>query len=641
MLMLILPFILLGGILAHRNRSKAWKSMVAPRLRKQLVIASSQTRRWISLVLGLLGAALLIVVIARPYVGHTTTTEQISTRNILIAIDTSRSMLVRDGSPDRMASAQAAALELLNAFPNDRVGVIAFSGTPMLMVPLTIDHAAVHETISQLDTSIIPAGGSNLNAAVQLALKTFEKTGQKGNALILISDGENHSQETKKTADAIRKSGVTVCAISVGSEAGGIIPDPRKRDGKFRDHRGQTVLSRMIPEALDTLSRAGHGTYLPASAGTTATISATLTSIKRQEQQGRKRTIPSERYQWFLLPAILLLTLSLLIRSQLFRKKRISSPVVTTLLLYLLINPLEASTIDKAREAYDNHDYSPALTLFKVARNASTGEERHAIEFAMGATAYRLHHWEQAATYFSAALVSSTPQLQEHAHYNLAQALFRFGLNTLNPDLKNESSFKKISDTLFEKKLGGEIIPVPTDKLQKTITAWQDAIIHYQSTIDLNPNNSHAITNLKNVQILLERLICEEEEKQNQLNKKKNPEDQYNPETDPNNDPEQQEGENSKSKGEGDDPDKTSGKEGDDGKKESQQNNQPDKQSNDNSQKSDNPSKGNGENQPNKERKEGESDEDYAARILKENSDAETQPIRRKLIRQRRPAKDW
>ena len=296
--------------------------MVAPRLRDHLVHKTSPTRRWISLGLSLAGAALLIVVIAHPYIGETTTTEQIRTRNIIIAIDTSRSMLVRDGSPDRMASAQATALELLDAFPHDRVGIIAFSGAPILMAPLTIDHAAVHETISQLDTNIIPTGGSNLSDAVDLALKTFEKTGQNSNALIILSDGENHSQKTEEAADNIRKSGTTVCAISVGSEAGGIIPDAEQPDGKFRDRSNQTVLSRMIPSALDTLARAGRGNYLPASAGATATVQSTLKSIKSSQQTGRKRTIPNEQFQWFLLPAILLLALSMVVKSHIFSKNR-------------------------------------------------------------------------------------------------------------------------------------------------------------------------------------------------------------------------------------------------------------------------------------------------------------------------------
>ena len=84
-LLLLLPLMLLGAILSHRGRNKAWHLMVAPRLRKQLVVEGSSTRRWIALILALIGCALTILVVARPYHGQTTVTEQIRSRNILIA----------------------------------------------------------------------------------------------------------------------------------------------------------------------------------------------------------------------------------------------------------------------------------------------------------------------------------------------------------------------------------------------------------------------------------------------------------------------------------------------------------------------------------------------------------------------------
>lgn len=632
-LLLVLPFILLGAILAHRARSNAWQSMVAPRLRTQLVNQASLTRRWLSLSFALIGAALIIVAIARPYIGETTTTEQIRTRNILMAIDTSRSMLVRDGSPDRMASAQAAALELLEKLPNDRVGIIAFSGAPVLMVPLTIDHAAVHETISQLDTNVIPSGGSNLNQAVELALITFEKTGQKANALVIISDGENHSQETENTANAIRDSGTTVCSISVGSEAGGMIPDHRQRDGKFRDSRGQTVLSRMIPDALDTLSRAGRGILLPASANSSATVKNTLTSVKRHQQMGRKRNIPNEQYQWFLLPAIILLALSMIIRSQLFTIKS-AQPVALAigLILPLLGNNIEAATLDRAETAYEKHDYQSALRLFRLALSDVPDKDRPAIQFAMGSSAYRLKKWDHATTYFSSALLTNDQLLQENTHYNLAKSLFRSGLNTLQPAQANESSFLNILNHLASQLFGqeNEAQQISPEDLQTVITSWQDSITHYQAALKLNPDNLRASSNQKNVQRLLDLLQQDKEadDKNNQGD------DQgHQPETDPNNDPEQQKGEDPK------DPGDDQKGDGDDSKK---PNEDPNDQSGDNDE---NKNKGQPQNdnqeKPNMERKDGETDEAYAARILKENSDAETRPVKRQMLRLRRPLKDW
>ncbi len=689
-LLLLLPLIFLGGVLAHKKRNQAWKQFVAPRLQSKLVHPSSLTRRWISFGLALVGAALLIIVIARPFVGEITTTERIRTRNILIAIDTSRSMLVEDGSPTRMASAQAMAIEILDSFPNDRVGIIAFAGVPILTVPLTIDHDAVHEAIGQLDTDLIPTGGSDLNAAVELALKTFEKTGQKSNALVIISDGENHSQALRETCEKIRQSGLTVCTISVGTETGGIIPDPSEHDHKFRDYRGNTVLSRMIPEALDSLARAGRGVYLPARAGASTVIRGTLASVKQQEQRGRKRIIPHERYQWFLLPAILCLALSLIIRSHLFQKKKDlptppsskqakessqspqnnktsipdkkshASRLSLLIVLFLIFSPslLHADALDRAKKAYKSHDYQEAITLFEVALHRAPKKHKHSIAFALGSSHYRLKHWEKAISYFSVALVSKNKKLQENSHYNLAQSLFRYGLKILKHDRESETNFLTLFQDLFGHSLGQSTIEISDANLKLVTTAWKDAIDHYQSAIELNHHNQRAIENKKMVQRLLDELLQSQAEKKEREKQKKKPEDQYNPERDPNNDPNQQEGENSKSKGEGDDPNKTSGKEEKDPKsdknpqkdqnnkdqnKDQNKDSQKDSQSssNDSSKKSETPNKGGGKNQPDKKQKDGESDEAYAARILKDYSDAETRHVKRRVIQFRRHANDW
>lgn len=623
--------------------------MVAPRLRSQLVRKASTTRRWLSIGLGLVGAALIIVAIARPHVGETTTTEQIRTRNILIAIDTSRSMLVRDGSPDRMAAAQAMAIELLETFPNDRVGVIAFSGAPVLMAPLTIDHAAVHETISQLDTDVIPTGGSNLNEAVNLALATFEKTGQRANALIILSDGEDHSEQTELTADAIRDSKAIVCAIGVGTEEGGIIPDYRQPDRKFRDVSGQTVLSRMNPAALDTLSRAGGGNYLPASAGTSAGIRSTLASLKKHEQAGRSRIVPNEKYQWFLLPAILILTLSVLVRSQLFARQLTSSAKLTSIMLLLVCcsGQLQAAALERAEQAYERKDYEDALQLFKHALHDVDEKDISAIYFAMGSSAYRLKLWDQATSHFSMALLSDDLKLQENSHYNLGQALFRSGMQTIHPELAGESGFLRLVNSLVSKFLGtgpDEKKPLSQEEFNKVITQWEDSIAHYQAALDLNPDNQRASTNQNNVKRLLDML----QQAKQQGDESKDPENDdqgHRPETDPNNDPENPGNKDADQKEPGDKPDQNADNEGDGAPKDPKNKGDSDDgdsqdQDDQGNQQSNNPDSQPKE-KPNMERKAGESDEAYSARILKENSDAETRPVQRRFLRIRRPAKDW
>jgi Ca-activated chloride channel family protein len=638
LLLLILPLILLGAILAHRRRGVAWKRLVAPRLRKQLVREGSYLRRWISLALGLSGCALLIAVIARPYQGETSTTERISTRNILIAIDTSRSMLVRDGSPDRITTAKAMAIELVEAFPNDRIGVIAFSGTPVLMAPLTIDHSAVHETISQLDTEVIPSGGSNLASAVQLAIETFQKTGQKSSAIIIISDGEDHSQQNSVAASDIRDAGIATCTIGVGSTTGGIIPDPRRNDGKYRDISGNTVHSRMIPDALDQLARAGRGSYVPASSGADTAIRSALSFLKSDQQEGRKINIPNDQFQWVLLPAIILLALSLLVRSHLFSNK-LPSPTAAAIAVLILLgfnNQLQAaSNIEHADAAYNRKDYQAALEFFSKALPDSKGEDRRAIQFSLGSSAYRLKQWDQATRYFSHALLTQNKRLRGESHYNIGNSLFQRGWSQFKPVDEPDSGQPQQPQQ-----------PAPDQPetfsvadLAAAITTLEDAVTHYQATLEINPDHKNAAFNLDEARKLLDRLKKKKQETEQKSKDDKGKKDQKK---------DQEKGDKPKDKDKGDD------QQGDNGKpkpkpdpnKKDQGDPENDPKSKDNEpNKKDEPGKEpKGEPKENEQpaqRREGESEEAFAARILKEHSDSETRPVKRRLIRLRRPAKDW
>ena len=666
LLLLILPMILLGAILTTRTSNKAWQQLVAARLRKQLVKEGSTTRRWIALVMGLLGCALLIIVLARPYGGETSTTEQIRSRNILIAIDTSRSMLVEDVAPNRISHAKAMALELVQIFPNDRIGVIAFSGAAVSMAPLTIDHTAVHETISQLDTNVIPSGGSDLAAAVELAIKTFEKSDKQSNALIIISDGEDHSEKIQFAGSEIRDAGTAVCTIGVGSAEGGMIPDLRTLDGKFRDIKGDTVYSKLNSSALEQLANAGAGSYVAASSGADHTIRRALASLERTQESGRVIDIPNETYQWFLCPAIVLLILSVLIRSNLFTAKlptlTTASALLALLTLLLAGSPhlQAASTMERAADAYQMHDYHGAIELFSEALAEAQAEsdtrQQHIIEFSQGSAAYRLGRWDVASRYFSRALLSDDDKLQEKAHYNLGNTLVQWGWTTLDlpPSSGTENIFLESMRQLYadpasqqtqapaaqagqagQTDQAAQAPKLTAADVAKIKTNWQDAISHYQASLVVNTDNTEAEDNLREVEKMLEQLKQAQEQAKQEAKQKK--EDQNKKEQGDQGDQE------NKQEGEGDGDKKDSDQEGekDDGNKgdgddSDQQDSQADNQNN--------PQSGNPEDsgeeqaaEPNPE----ETKEEFAARILKEQSDAEVRPVRRRLMQLRRPEKDW
>ena len=316
-----------------------------------------------------------------------------------------------------------------------------------------------------------------------------------------------------------------------------------------------------------------------------------------------------------------------------------------------------ASTMERAADAYQMHDYHGAIELFSEALAEAQAEsdtrQQHIIEFSQGSAAYRLSRWDVASRYFSRALLSDDGKLQEKAHYNLGNTLVQWGWATLDlpPSSGTENIFLEsmrqlYADPASNKHRPQQLRQVRADQaaqapkltaadVAKIKTNWQDAISHYQASLVVNTDNTEAEDNLREVEKMLEQLKEAQEQAKQEAEQKK--EDQNKKEQGDQGDQE------NKQEGEGDGDKKDSDQEGekDDGNKgdgddSDQQDSQADNQNN--------PQSGNPEDsgeeqaaEPNPE----ETKEEFAARILKEQSDAEVRPVRRRLMQLRRPEKDW
>ena len=121
--------------------------------------------------------------------------EQTQGRDIIIAVDVSKSMLATDLTPTRLGRAKLAAHDLIDQLGGDRVGLVAFAGTAFLQAPLTVDHSAVLNALQELDPEIIPRGGTNIAAAIRTARDAFGKGESDNCALVIFTDGEELEDE--------------------------------------------------------------------------------------------------------------------------------------------------------------------------------------------------------------------------------------------------------------------------------------------------------------------------------------------------------------------------------------------------------------------------------------------------------------
>jgi Ca-activated chloride channel family protein len=198
-LLVILP-LLWFFIDAARRREALLARIVAPRLQRQLTGQVSHLKR--NLRVGfLLGAIVLIVVgLAKPRLGYKELEIKSKGRDVIIAIDTSRSMLSTDTAPTRLGRAKLIAQDLLGLLKGDRVGLIAFAGDAFLQAPLTLDKGAVLTSLEDLDTNTIPKGGTDIASAIRMAIAAFGKGEGMSRALILMTDGEDLEASGVETA---------------------------------------------------------------------------------------------------------------------------------------------------------------------------------------------------------------------------------------------------------------------------------------------------------------------------------------------------------------------------------------------------------------------------------------------------------
>src|SRR6202012_3505355 len=153
---------------------------------------------------------------------------------ILVAVDTSRSMLAQDTVPNRLDRAKLAALDLMRSAQSDRLGLVAFAGTAFLQSPLTLDEEAFRQSVEALQVGIIPQGGTALSAAIRTAMEAFEKGNDNHKVLVLMTDGEDHDIDTETLAAAkdAAEAGVIIFTVGVGTPEGELL--------RITDDKGNT-----------------------------------------------------------------------------------------------------------------------------------------------------------------------------------------------------------------------------------------------------------------------------------------------------------------------------------------------------------------------------------------------------------------
>ncbi|MBD3184553.1 VWA domain-containing protein [Candidatus Poribacteria bacterium] len=231
--------------------------------------------------------------------------------DIIVAIDTSRSMLAQDVKPNRLERSKLAVEELLDLLQGDRIGLVAFAGGSFLQCPLTLDYGALSIALSAVDTELIPRGGTSINGAIRTAIKAFEGKAKKYKALILITDGEDHEGDPEKAAEEASEQGIKIFCVGVGTKDGELIPvmDEMGNVIFLKDNKGQVVKSSLDESSLQKIALKTGGGYVRASGaeyGLDLIYNEKIANMEKRDLESKLQKRYEERYQ---IPVIIALGL--------------------------------------------------------------------------------------------------------------------------------------------------------------------------------------------------------------------------------------------------------------------------------------------------------------------------------------------
>lgn len=218
-----------------------------------------------------LALGLMVIALARPQSAKGQSEVKSEGVELMVLVDVSRSMLAEDVRPSRLAHAKKEVMNLLDSLSGDKVGLIAFAGSSVLLSPLTADKSALKMFVEGLSPDSVETQGTEIGRALNEAKEAFLRGGvEAGEAsrvtkvVILISDGEDHEKGAEATAKELAEQGIRVFTMAFGTEAGSKVairdPSGQLRD-YLKDKSGQPVVSKVNGEFLRTLSQIGQGSF--------------------------------------------------------------------------------------------------------------------------------------------------------------------------------------------------------------------------------------------------------------------------------------------------------------------------------------------------------------------------------------------
>ena len=271
---------------------------------KKLSPEKSAFKSTLKLVVILLALTCLIIGLVNPKIGTKLETVKREGIDIIFAIDVSKSMLAEDVAPSRLEKSKQLVSQIINNLGSDRIGIIAYSGSAFPVLPITTDYSVGKMFLQTMNPGMISAQGTSIDQAINLATTYIDKKDKTNKLLIIITDGEDHSDAAADAAEEAKKVGLKIMTIGVGTEKGGTIP--LKRNGVVesfqRDQNGEVVITKRNAEVLRAIAKSAGGGYVDGNSTKEVLdyVKHALDNIQKTEFESTQMADFKSQFQWFL-----------------------------------------------------------------------------------------------------------------------------------------------------------------------------------------------------------------------------------------------------------------------------------------------------------------------------------------------------
>ncbi len=312
-LLLIVPILVLLFLFNQYWKRKKQREFGDSEMIQKLSPEKSVFKSVLKFTVLILAFGFLVIGLVNPKIGTKSETVKREGIDIVFAVDVSKSMLCEDVAPSRLEKTKQIVSQIINQLVGDRIGIVAYAGSAFPVLPITTDYGVAKMFLQSMNPSMVSSQGTSLDEAIKLSSTYFDDDKKTSKLLILISDGEDHSEGAIDAAEEASKLGLKIITIGIGTAKGG--PIPLKENGRVlsfkRDQNNAVVVTKLNEESLKVISKNTKGGYVNGNNTKEVLeyVKNALDNIEKTEFEAQQFTDYNSQFQWFLGIAFFMLLL--------------------------------------------------------------------------------------------------------------------------------------------------------------------------------------------------------------------------------------------------------------------------------------------------------------------------------------------